>query len=332
MSTTRRDPADGASRSWARPVPAATGTLNTMRVVEIMRRPTDVERDQLVDFIEHVTEDTGAQPLSDHLWLDLRSGGAPGFLVVRVSDDSGTIAMAQVSTANDAASLEVVVRRDVVDDTALLVDAADTALDTIARRGGGRVNWWVDDPTAAVTEVAAMHDLHPTRALHEMRRGLPAERRSNVITRAFVPGRDDAAWLDVNNRAFADHGEQGGWSVETLAQRFDEAWFDPEGFRLHERDGRLAAFCWTKLHDTEPVIGEIYVIAVDPDFHGQGLGRELTLAGLDSIADRGVDHATLYVDADNAAAVGLYTRLGFHIHRTRRSYTGLVPNSGVPAP
>jgi mycothiol synthase len=156
-----------------------------------------------------------------------------------------------------------------------------------------------------------------------MRRHLPTGQRASVETRAFVPGADDDAWLRVNNRAFAAHGEQGGWTRSTLASRIAASWFDPDGFRLHEVDGRLAAFCWTKLHhELDPTVGEIYVIAVDPDFHGSGLGRQLTLAGLDSIADRGVTIANLYVDADNEAALGLYHDLGFTILRTRRVFSG----------
>lgn len=292
-----------------------------MRVVEVIHRPTANQRTTIVAFVEQVAAETGARPLSDHLWLDLRSGGTDGFAAVTVSDDTGLIALAQISAANDTSSLEVVTRLGLHDATTVRDDAAETALDTFAANGGGRVFWWVDDPDERDRAFADAHGFEPVRGLHEMRCGLPLDQRASVATRAFVPGVDEVAWVTVNNRAFADHAEQGGWTNETLDQRMTEPWFDPAGFRVHEIDGRIAAFCWTKLHnEIDPVIGEIYVIAVDPDFHGRGLGRALTLAGLDSIADRGVTEANLYVDADNAAAVGLYDSLGFHIHRSRQAF------------
>jgi len=282
-----------------------------MRLVEVSRRP----------WPELATELEGR--LSDHLWLDFASGGSPGFIGVRVLDpERQLVAYAQISQTAGGAELELVGA-----DPTAAQDAAATALDAYAADGGGAVTWWVDDPEPATLAWAAERGLVAGRALHEMRRPLPHERRAAIHTRAFVPGSDDDAWLAVNNRAFADHPEQGGWTRATLATRLSADWFDADGFRLHEVDGELAGFCWTKIHpatDTDPELGEIYVIAADPAFAGRGLGTELTLAGLDSLSDRGVRTADLYVDGGNAAARTLYERLGFTVHRTRTALGGHV--------
>jgi mycothiol synthase len=294
-----------------------------MRAVEIIQQPTAAQRATLIEFVEHTAAETGSRPLSDHLWLDLEAGSGAGFVAVTVADESGLLALAQLSASNNSSSLEAFARPGFGDARTVLDDAAETALDAFAASGGGRVFWWVDDPTAADLAFAATHGLEPVRGLHEMRRTLPLDRHATVETRDFVPGVDDDEWLALNNRAFAEHGEQGGWTHDTLALRLAEPWFDPAGFRIHEIGGRIAAFCWTKLHhEFDPVIGEIYVIAVDPGHHGLGLGKQLTLAGLDSISERGITTASLYVDADNVAAVGLYDALGFTVYRTRQAFAG----------
>ena len=135
------------------------------------------------------------------------------------------------------------------------------------------------------------------------------------------PGSTRRHGCEANNRAFASHPEQGHWDLATLAEREQEPWFDPEGFLVLEEDGRVAGSCWTKIHaDSSPPMGEIYVIGVDPEFHGRGWGRALTEAGLDWLAGQGLTVGMLYVDAGNVAAVSLYRSMGFVDDHVDRAY------------
>jgi mycothiol synthase len=294
--------------------------------VDIKRKMTPADIAAVNDLLAAAERADGQRPLSDLLWLDLVHGGRAGFagLVALEEGHDHAVGYAQVSRGNDSWALELVLHPQHRDEVAELGPRLlDAALDVIRAEGGGHVDWWVFEPTVAHEQVASGAGLTPGRRLFQMRCALPSPFPVTITTRPFVPGVDDEAWLAVNNRAFEFHAEQGGWDLDTLRRRQQEPWFDPAGFLLHERDGRLAGFCWTKLHtDTVPVLGEIYVIAVDPDFVGLGLGEQLTLAGLQSIADRGVRTGMLYVDADNTTAVSMYRKLGFTVHRTDRAFVG----------
>ncbi len=275
----------------------------------------------------------GRQPLSDHLYLDLVSGGLDGFagLLAFEPGHDHPVAYAQISKGNDSHVFELVVHPHHRYEMATIgPELMEAALDVVRGEGGGPVNWWVFEPTSAHRALADSASMSQTRTLYQMRRSLPTERHAKIETRDFEPGTDDDSWLSVNNRAFADHAEQGGWTLATFRQRQQEDWFDSAGFRMHERDGRMAGFCWTKVHhdghgptgpDHHDDLGEIYVIAVDPDFHGLGLGSELTLAGLDHLADIGITTALLYVDAANEGAVAMYRKLGFDVHATNAAFT-----------
>jgi mycothiol synthase len=204
-------------------------------------------------------------------------------------------------------------------DEAQVLDAMLRALLPCAAGTGARELVLWGRPARPYHEAVALaHDLAPYRALHQLRCPLPVAAEA-LPTRPFVPGRDDGALLAVNNRAFAGHPDQGGWTLGDLRARFEEPWFDPDGLRLHERDGRLAGFCWTKVH-RQPPVGEIYVIGVDPDFHGLGLGAPMTAAGLAWLAERGLRTGMLYVEAGNEAALRTYDRLGFSPARTDRAW------------
>ncbi len=291
--------------------------------------PTDIAAvSGLLDAAERADDH---QALGDHQWLDLVQGGRTGFagLVAWEEGHSHPVAYAQVTQGNDSWGLELVVHpHHRYEALAIAPALLRAALEVVASEGGGHVHWWVFEPTSTHAELAAAIGLRPGRTLLQMRRALPVGVAFELATRAFVPGRDEGAWLAVNNRAFAEHPEQGGWDLDTLLAREKEPWFDPDGFLLHDRDGRLAGFCWTKVHaDRNPVLGEIYVIAVDPAYHGLGLGKALTLAGLASLSQRGVSVGMLYVDSDNAPALNLYRSLGFSEHHRDCAFVGDVAPS-----
>jgi len=199
------------------------------------------------------------------------------------------------------------------------------AVAEIANRGGGEVQLWIADPDPVSDGLAEQFHLIHSRDLYQMRTTLTTEIISTLSTRAFRPGHDEMSWLELNNRAFPSHPEQSNWTLDELLEREAEEWFDPNGFLLHEVDGHLQGACWTKIHrETDPPLGEIYVLSVDPAHQRHGLGRALLQEGLAWLQRSGITQAMLYVDDSNLPALELYRKNGFSIEHVNKAYRGFI--------
>ncbi len=305
--------------------------------IKVKRHFDDEDRAAVTELLDTATEADAHPALGEHAWLDLVQGGREGFagLVAWEPGHAHPVGYAQLSLGphpvgqTPSWGLELVVDpHHRTPGSTVAIDLVRSAMDLIAKEGGGHLHLWVSQPAPYHDRMAAAAGLSPGRALYQMRRSLPLEEHTSIKTRPFKPGSDEKAWLEVNNRAFHWHPEQGGWTEETIKAREVQPWFDPDGFLMYEPEelnDRLAGFCWTKIHSghTSP-LGEIYVVAVDPEFAGRGLGRQLTLAGLDYLSAKGIAEAMLYVDATNAPAIKLYVDLGFTVNHIDRAYTGDV--------
>jgi mycothiol synthase len=283
--------------------------------------------------VRAATRADGVGPLSEHVTLHLCHGGEgpDRNLLLRSGGLLAGYCHLDPTDAVAGSAAELVVHPDHrrLGHGRRLVQAA------VAESPDGSLRLWAHGDHPGARALAASLGFSEERQLWQLRRSLtrplPAARLpEGVRLRAFRPGADDDAWLALNRRAFADHPEQGRWTAADLRRRLAEDWFDADGFLIAEdsaEDGAqdrstdarpppIVAFHWTKVHGGgtghgHDPIGEVYVVGVEPQQRGRGLGRAITVAGLQWLRSRGVSRAMLYVDADNAAAVAIYRQLGF---------------------
>jgi len=274
----------------------------------------------------------GVAPLSEDVLLQVRHGSGTRARDLVLTSADGLLAGYAHLDAPDAEAHGGDAGGELVIHPGYRRRGYGTALSSalVAGAGGTGIRLWAHGELPGAVGLAKSAGYTRFRALWQMRMPLAEVPAGDpvvppgVTVRTFVPGSDEDAWLAVNHRAFAQHPEQGAWTMSDLRLREAEPWFDPSGFFLAQRDGRLAGFHWTKVHpaggDGGVPIGEVYVVGVDPGQQGSGLGRALTLAGLAHLRRLGLADVMLYVDEDNTAAVRMYTALGFSRWSTDAMY------------
>lgn len=292
-------------------------------LIEVRRSLAAADIPVLCALIERVTDSDGMRPLSEHVWLHLKQGGdARGQHLVAMRADRTVVGYAHLDTTDpvDGPSAE------------LAVDPGERRLglgrqlveEMIRLSPDGRLRLWAHGEQAGAGELAASMGFQRARALWQMRRSLyaPLPRPvlpPGVVVQPFRVGTDESAWLALNAVSFADLPDQGRWTLADLEQRLCEPWFSADGFLVAWQHERMVGFHWTKVHGRlesesdhqHQPIGEVYVVGVDPESRGSGLGRALTVVGLRHLRSLDLSQAMLYVDSTNTGAIALYESLGF---------------------
>jgi mycothiol synthase len=292
--------------------------------------------------VRRVTADAaradGRSPLNEAALLSLQHHGLAGKTLWVARDEAGAVtgfalADAEAPAAEGPASEVPVEVNLVVAPEARGAGVgralAEAVLEAFA---DAEVTAWSHGNHPAAARLARALGFERVRDLWVMRRPLSEDHplpeitpAGGTVVRTFRPGQDEEAFLALNAEAFAGHPEQGGMTRADLDQRMSEPWFDPAGFFVAEPSDApaneanevvdspsLLGFHWTKVHrDEDPPVGEVYVVGVSPAAQGKGLGKVLTLTGLHHLRDLGLGEVILYVEADNDAAVAVYSALGF---------------------
>ncbi|ORL11599.1 mycothiol synthase [Prescottella equi] len=269
--------------------------------------------------IARATVADGTAPISEQAVHALAADGPSRHLVCTVENRPVGYAHLEPGHGDHPAMAEVV-----VDPAERGAGVGGRLVAAVLEAGGPGTRVWAHGNLPAAVAVARRLGLTGARELLQLRRSLATPDLPDVVVpdgvalRTYRGSEDDAELLRVNAAAFAWHPEQGTWTQREIDERRAEPWFDPAGLFLafpSEGDtNRLLGFHWTKVHAPEngdPALGEVYVVGIDPDAQGRGLGRVLTLAGLHHLRDRGLGTVLLYVEGDNTAALHTYERLGF---------------------
>jgi mycothiol synthase len=291
---------------------------------------TNTQQEAVLKLIAGTTAFDNTPPIAEHILLHLRHGGDKADSHLLVEQENQVIGYAHLDQTDLVAGPSVEL---VVDPKFRGAGVGKQLLAKAIEICGKELRLWVHGDQPAANALTTSFGFEKIRTVLQMRRALTNIQQlpdlgkvvgKDIVIRSFLPGIDSDAWLSLNNKVFKEHPEQGNWQLTDLNIRINEEWFDEQGFFLAEVDNKIIGSTWTKIHGSHthqhegeieshahPVIGEIYITAVDQAYAGRGIGKVLTITALNYLKYQGLSNAMLYVDFDNKAALNLYQSLGF---------------------
>jgi len=266
----------------------------------------------------------GTPPIAEHVLLHLRHGGDKSDSHIVIEENNKVIAYAHLDATDLVAGPSV---EAVVHPNHRSKGLGSSILKEAIKVCGDKTRIWSHGDLPAAKAIATSLNLERlwSNLLMSKPLGEIQPVTSKYPIRTFISDFDNQAFLSLNNKVFANYPDQGGWSEDDLKVRLHESWFDEKGFFIADDRDELIGFCWTKIHGAHThshtgeddnhghdALGEIYVLAINPDYRGQGVGRDLTITGLNYLKYQGLKNVMLYVGVENKPAFNLYKSLGFN--------------------
>ena len=126
-----------------------------MAHLDIKRLAANEDLAEVEALLRKVERADGVRPLSDHLWIDLRQGGRPGFagLLAFIPGHGHPVAYCQVSRGNESWSLDLIIDPHHRYDMASIgPEMLAAAIEIISEEGGASVLVGVrTNPSASTT-------------------------------------------------------------------------------------------------------------------------------------------------------------------------------------
>jgi mycothiol synthase len=142
--------------------------------------------------------------------------------------------------------------------------------------------------------------------------------------RSLQPG-EEGRLTQLQNRSFAGTWGFNPNTIEEITYRVNLPNSSPDDIFLIFDSDKPVGYCWTRIEVGKKKApgegtGRIYMLGVDPDYRGRGLGRQLLLAGLSYLKSKSLRVAVLTVDSENKAARALYRSVGFELRKSSLWY------------